>query len=196
MWGSRAYEVLMNLSDAAGGANAHERAANRLLLSRSGITRLADRLVERGLIVRERCSDDGRGYNAQLTARGRATVDAARPDHLAAVRRIFLSQLEPTRSRRSARSGAACSSNPIPRGWTKRSDGGLYSAPMSLETRTETATIDRDRVAELTEREMAKLADRTPQSKERYERGVKVMPNGVPSSFQVERAVARLPRAR
>ena len=32
---------------------------------------------------------------------------------------------------------------------------------------------------------MQKLADRTPQSKERYERGVKVMPNGVPSSFQV-----------
>ena len=34
---------------------------------------------------------------------------------------------------------------------------------------------------------MQKLADRTPQSKERYERGVKVMPNGVPSSFQVNK---------
>src|SRR4029079_3463055 len=42
-------------------------------------------------------------------------------------------------------------------------------------------------IAELTEREMQKLADRTPQSKERYERGVKVMPNGVPSSFQVNK---------
>ena len=48
-------------------------------------------------------------------------------------------------------------------------------------------TIDRARIAELTEREMQKLADRTPQSKERYERGVKVMPNGVPSSFQVNK---------
>ena len=34
---------------------------------------------------------------------------------------------------------------------------------------------------------MQKLADRTPQSKQRFERGVKVMPNGVPSSFQVNK---------
>ena len=46
-------------------------------------------------------------------------------------------------------------------------------------------TIDRNRVADLTEREQAKLADRTPESRRRYERGVKVMPGGVPSSFQV-----------
>ena len=46
-----------------------------------------------------------------------------------------------------------------------------------------TSSIDREKLAALTERE-PKLADRTPQSKERYERGVKVMPGGVPSSFQ------------
>ena len=58
---------------------------------------------------------------------------------------------------------------------------------MSLETSTQTADIDRERLAELTEREMAKLADRTPLSKVRYERGVKVMPNVVPSSFQTNK---------
>jgi len=47
-----------------------------------------------------------------------------------------------------------------------------------------TSSIDREKLAALTERELKKLADRTPQSKERYERGVKVMPGGVPSSFQ------------
>jgi glutamate-1-semialdehyde 2,1-aminomutase len=46
------------------------------------------------------------------------------------------------------------------------------------------STIDRTRIAELTEREQAKLAERTPKSKDRFERGVKVMPGGVPSSFQ------------
>src|ERR671918_548183 len=46
------------------------------------------------------------------------------------------------------------------------------------------STIDRTRIAELTEREQAKLAERTPASKQRFERGVKVMPGGVPSSFQ------------
>jgi glutamate-1-semialdehyde 2,1-aminomutase len=57
---------------------------------------------------------------------------------------------------------------------------------MTVETTTTGAapSIDRDRVKELTERELAKFAERTPASKERYERAVKVMPKGVPSSFQ------------
>jgi glutamate-1-semialdehyde 2,1-aminomutase len=56
---------------------------------------------------------------------------------------------------------------------------------MSVETKATVETaIDRARVKELTERELAKLAERTPQSKARYERAVKVMPGGVPSSFQ------------
>jgi glutamate-1-semialdehyde 2,1-aminomutase len=49
---------------------------------------------------------------------------------------------------------------------------------------TTASTISRERVAELTRSEKQKLADRTPQSKARYERAVKVMPGGVPSSFQ------------
>jgi len=45
-------------------------------------------------------------------------------------------------------------------------------------------SIDPARIAELTEREQAKLAERTPSSKQRHERGLRVMPGGVPSSFQ------------
>jgi len=56
---------------------------------------------------------------------------------------------------------------------------------MALETTTTRASaIDKARIAALTEREMAKLTQRTPASKARYERAVKVMPKGVPSSFQ------------
>jgi glutamate-1-semialdehyde 2,1-aminomutase len=56
---------------------------------------------------------------------------------------------------------------------------------MPVETTTEgTSAIDRGRVKKLTDRELARLTERTPASKERYERGVKVMPGGVPSSFQ------------
>jgi glutamate-1-semialdehyde 2,1-aminomutase len=54
-----------------------------------------------------------------------------------------------------------------------------------MTTESPAQTINRERVAALTKREMAKLAERTPESKNRYERGVKVMPGGVPSSFQV-----------
>src|SRR5215207_1542124 len=56
---------------------------------------------------------------------------------------------------------------------------------MTLEsTAGAPATIDRELVKQLTERELARLAERTPESRRRYERGVKVMPGGVPSSFQ------------
>lgn len=89
------YEVLMYLGDAEGNRLRMGELADRLLLSRSGITRLADRLERQGLIARERCSDDGRGFFALLTDSGRATLAAARPDHLAGVRRHFLSRLEP-----------------------------------------------------------------------------------------------------
>ena len=87
------YEVLMNLSDAEDGQLRMGELADRLLLSRSGITRLVDRLERQGLVERHRCSDDGRGFNAHLTPAGRTKIEAARPDHLAGVRRHFLSTL-------------------------------------------------------------------------------------------------------
>ena len=89
------YEVLMYLADADDQRLRMGELADRLLLSRSGITRLVDRLERQGMIARERCEDDGRGYYAVLTPAGRERLDAARPDHLAGVRRHFLSQLEP-----------------------------------------------------------------------------------------------------
>jgi glutamate-1-semialdehyde 2,1-aminomutase len=55
---------------------------------------------------------------------------------------------------------------------------------MDTKTAGTAADIDRARVRALTEREMTKLRERTQSSKQRYERAVKVMPNGVPSSFQ------------
>jgi glutamate-1-semialdehyde 2,1-aminomutase len=55
---------------------------------------------------------------------------------------------------------------------------------MSIDTTAGQSAIDRQRIAQLTEREMATLTGRTPASRDRYERAVKVMPGGVPSSFQ------------
>ena len=89
------YEVLMNLADADGHHLRMGELADRLLLSKSGITRLADRLEKQGLITRRRCDNDGRGYFAELTDAGRELVAAARPDHLDGVRRHFLDRLEP-----------------------------------------------------------------------------------------------------
>ena len=89
------YEVLMYLADEPAGKLRMGELADRLLLSRSGITRLVDRLVRQGLIERERCEDDGRGYYARLTPLGVDALSHARPAHLAGVRRRFLDRLDP-----------------------------------------------------------------------------------------------------
>src|SRR3954451_20851970 len=54
---------------------------------------------------------------------------------------------------------------------------------MTVETGA-TKNVDPTQVARLTEAEQAKFRERTHASAERFERGLKVMPGGVPSSFQ------------
>src|SRR4051794_34653883 len=54
---------------------------------------------------------------------------------------------------------------------------------MATET-TAGSAIDRGKVGQLTEGEQAKFRERTHASAERFERALKVMPGGVPSSFQ------------
>jgi DNA-binding MarR family transcriptional regulator len=90
------YEVLLFLIDADGGRMRMGELADGLLLSRSGLTRLIDRMKRRGLVERVRCTEDARGYFAQITPRGRELFEAARPSHLAGVRRHFLSRLGAT----------------------------------------------------------------------------------------------------
>jgi DNA-binding MarR family transcriptional regulator len=94
-----AYEVLMFVGDADGGKLRMADIAERVLLSRSGLTRLVDRLVEHGLVERDTCADDGRGSYAVLTPAGRAKLDAARRTHLQGVRDRFLSRFSPGEQR-------------------------------------------------------------------------------------------------
>ena len=88
-----AYEVLMFLADAEDRRLRMADIADRVLLSRSGLTRLVDRLVALGYVVRNACADDGRGSYAELTPAGLAKLDAARRTHLAGVREYFLERL-------------------------------------------------------------------------------------------------------
>jgi DNA-binding MarR family transcriptional regulator len=94
-----AYEVLMFVGDADGGKLRMADVADRVLLSRSGLTRLVDRLVQDGLVERRACDDDGRGSFALLTPAGRAKLDAARRTHLEGVRRLFLDRFTPAEQR-------------------------------------------------------------------------------------------------
>jgi DNA-binding MarR family transcriptional regulator len=88
-----AYEVLLFLGDSPDGRLRMSLLAERLLLSRSGLTRLIDRLESAGFVAREPCEDDGRGWFARITPAGLEKLRTARRTHLDGVRRHFLSQL-------------------------------------------------------------------------------------------------------
>lgn len=88
-----AYEVLMFLADAPGHRMRMSDIAETVLLSRSGCTRLVDRLVELGYVTRCAASGDGRGLNARLTEAGLEKVAAARSTHREGIRRFFLDHL-------------------------------------------------------------------------------------------------------
>jgi DNA-binding MarR family transcriptional regulator len=89
------YEVLLYLNDSPGGRLRMHDLATSVLLSRSGLTRLADRLEREGLIERRACEADARGSFAVITEAGREKLATARPTHLDGVRRHFLSHLTP-----------------------------------------------------------------------------------------------------
>src|SRR5215216_1466706 len=84
------YEVLINLQAAPGRRRRMAELADGVLLSRSGTTRLVDRLERDGLLVRDTCDSDGRGCFAVLTDRGEEVLSLARATHLEGVRERFL----------------------------------------------------------------------------------------------------------
>ena len=69
-----------------------------MLLSRSGITRLVDRLVADGMVERSTCATDARGAEASLTRAGLDRLRAASTTHLEGVRRYFLDSIDRRRT--------------------------------------------------------------------------------------------------
>jgi len=86
------YEVLGHLEESSGGRMRMCELAEQAQLSRSGLTRLVDRLERDGLLERCSCDHDARGSYACLTASGRERLQEARVTHLAVVREHFFSR--------------------------------------------------------------------------------------------------------
>jgi DNA-binding MarR family transcriptional regulator len=84
------YDVLIYLRMAPDRRLRMAELADSVLLSRSGVTRLVDRLEREGLLERDSCTSDGRGCFAVLTDKGEELLSRARPTHLAGVRERFL----------------------------------------------------------------------------------------------------------
>jgi DNA-binding MarR family transcriptional regulator len=90
------YDALLQLANAPGRRLRMSALADRVLLSRSGITRLVDRLVAAGMVERTTCSTDARGAEAALTPAGLERLRAASVTHLAGVGRLFLDPIDAT----------------------------------------------------------------------------------------------------
>jgi DNA-binding MarR family transcriptional regulator len=89
------YDVLLNLAEAPGGRLRMQELSASVLLSKSGLSRLVDRMVEAGLVRRERCQDDRRGWFAVLTDQGRSALRRAAPVHLRGIHEHFARHLDP-----------------------------------------------------------------------------------------------------
>ncbi len=87
------YDVLVQLAAAAERRLRMGELADALLLSRSGVTRLVDRLAAEGLVERATCESDRRGQWASLTDAGYERLRDATPLHLDGVREHFLDRL-------------------------------------------------------------------------------------------------------
>jgi DNA-binding MarR family transcriptional regulator len=85
------YEVLHHLDEASRGRMRMNELAEQAQLSRSGLTRLVDRLERDGLLERCSCQHDARGAYACLTETGRERLQEARGTHLRVMREHFFS---------------------------------------------------------------------------------------------------------
>lgn len=88
------YDVLVQLAEAPKRRLRMAELADRVLLSRSGVTRLVDRLERAGLVARQRVTGDGRGVIAELTPAGLERLRNAAGSHLAGVVRHFVARFD------------------------------------------------------------------------------------------------------
>ncbi len=89
------YDVLVQLSESPDSRLRMTELADRVLLSRSGLTRLADRLERDGLITRAACPSDARGTLAVLTDAGLDKLRTAWATHRRGVAEHVTGKLTP-----------------------------------------------------------------------------------------------------
>lgn len=87
------FDVLAQLAKAHGELRITEL-ADRALISRSGMTRRVARLVDEGLVRRDRASTDARGVVVALTKAGIARLAETAPVHAHGISKLFVDQLD------------------------------------------------------------------------------------------------------
>ena len=113
------FDVLVQLKMAPGTRLRMTELSERVRLSRSGLTRLVDRLARAGLVKRGSCAGDRRGTFAILTPAGASRLRRARPVHLQGVREHFGKRLSAAQL-----AAVAEALEPLGREIRRRPDGG------------------------------------------------------------------------
>jgi DNA-binding MarR family transcriptional regulator len=87
------FDVLAALESSDGGGLRPRDLGCHVVLTKSGLTRLLDRIVEAGLIERRACERDRRGHYVQLTEAGRETLARMQPVYDRALAESFGTEL-------------------------------------------------------------------------------------------------------
>jgi DNA-binding MarR family transcriptional regulator len=89
------YDVLLELNAAPGRRLRMQQLSDRVVLSRSRVSRVVDEMERSGLVRREPDPDDRRGSYAVITDDGRAALRKAAPVYLQGIDEEFLAHLTP-----------------------------------------------------------------------------------------------------
>ena len=116
------YEILVYLSESPERRLRMSELADLTLSSRSRLSHQVDRLTAAGLVDRQPCSEDRRGYFAVLTAQGWDFLVSTAPIHVASVRDHLVDVLTPAEFAELGRLCAKVSSRLRP-GEAEDSDG-------------------------------------------------------------------------
>ncbi len=94
------YDVLYALYEAPDNCLRMHELADAVVLSRSGLTRLVDRLDKAGYVTRAPCPEDRRGQHAVLTSKGKAALKQTWPVYESSIREQFARHFSDAEARR------------------------------------------------------------------------------------------------
>lgn len=87
------FQLLAMVSESADQRIRLSDLADQLRLTRGGLTRRMDGVMQKKLVERVQCTEDGRVAFAQMTTKGMNLLKVVAPQHLATVRRVMFDQL-------------------------------------------------------------------------------------------------------
>lgn len=90
------FDVLIHVGAAPDGRLTMSRLSTNVALTTGGVTRLVDRMVDAGLVVRQNCPHDRRSVHVVLTPQGQAVLARAVSAHIDAIERHLMARLDDT----------------------------------------------------------------------------------------------------